>query len=660
MSKIFISYSFKPWGERESVMAVLIPLVKKCVENCKWTVVDPMVEMDPYSSGVKNKVELALLDSDALIAEGTLLMPNVMYECGHIHAQKKPLIYLIDKSAYSNLDYINYFKLIGVSSQNKTASDFGDLEYVEYQGDKLNEKKYQDELTEKLTNIFIAKFQPHLSVGSVMLNRSFNRLNRKLGKVLELNRGLPDKLNEQPFLAFLSGWINQLSYELLENENTFRLDIDYYEKCLSEFTESSRKDIYAIADLTDMAEPFWFMNPEPKHTKVAGRIFLLDIEWCFDRPMIQKYFELLASQAKDYPVFIGLKNHLNSLPSYNHFGFATYGMNCIIVKPNIVGRYVKTSSKKVNKERVMLQFVVDNHETAKHLTDYDYLKKKTIPFDNNQWANFENMVDALFKKYEIGKWKEPWNVAASERDNTYFDWYEGHIRAWIKDYNDLINRCLTAIFRIKATSMMTNKFKILEIGFGSGTLSKPLIEDKQINYFGIDPALRRWEIMLQKKFGQKWQDIKSKFISGRAWDNIPPEIATNAPYDLICGSLVLHDFYEDNEQAKKAFDDMLSYIEQSRLLSSKGAIVFADVFLGKDTPNRDSLIQSWKAYMGNIGKLSPLEIEKFESGNKEMFENLSENEIITISKKYNYVATFSISPERFHKSPFKILILEKM
>jgi SAM-dependent methyltransferase len=659
MSKIFISYSFKPIKEREEITNAIISIVKKAIKECKWEFCDPMDEIDSTNEGVKKKVEEAMRESDAIIAEGSLLIPNVMFECGFMKSQEKPILYLIDKSIHENNDYNHYFKLIDITKSNKISADFGDIEYYQYDGKRILETDYQSELFKELKKIIQTKFQSHMTIGRVMLNNSFNSLHDKLNKMIKINnQKVFIENDEQPFLAFLSGWVNQLSGELLHGENIFKLDIDYYERCLSEFTENSRKDILAIADLTDDAETFWQNYPDTKNTMVHERIFLFDVQKCFNLGEISKIFEILKSQAAHYDIKVGFKNFSLKIPPHNHFHNALHSMNCIIIKPNMVGRYI-ILNRQINKNRTMLQFVFDKHETNLHLNEYNTLSDKTIAFER-KWRDNNVMIEELFKKYEIGKWKKDWNVKAKERDDSYFEWYEGHIRAWIKDYDDLIKTAIQAVFRIKSKFNNNEKFNVLEIGFGSGILSKVLIEDEEIDYLGIDPALKKWEKLLNQNFGNRWVSIKDKFIEGAAWDPIPQTVMKNKPFNLICGSLVLHDFYEDDKSARKAFSNMLTFVDSKNMLKENGALIFADIFIGENTENKLDLINSWKKHLTDTGKFSTSDYNIFKDSNKEMFENLSEEEIKLIANSHSYDANFSVWAEKHSTdNPFKILTLEK-
>jgi SAM-dependent methyltransferase len=228
-------------------------------------------------------------------------------------------------------------------------------------------------------------------------------------------------------------------------------------------------------------------------------------------------------------------------------------------------------------------------------------------------------------------------------------------------YDHLIGRCsLSVVDQIDElmSESRTRKVKILEIGFGTGTLTSAILgkvdswTKGRIEYCGIDDAEDRMRAGLREHVTEK--DAVSLIpgtasISGN-W--LPAALVKKGPFDMIIGSLVLHDIVsgEPEEKARAFFSSCKRY------LRAGGKLVFADTFTSPDTDRRSWQEEGWLKAMQRSG-LASKHASYFLENNRDMIDTLN----VEILERICPEIGFTFDPKHVGPpwSPFHILTLEK-
>src|SRR4029079_7091899 len=99
-------------------------------------------------------------------------------------------------------------------------------------------------------------------------------------------------------------------------------------------------EIFAIADLSDETEEFWWRSDPLKATE---RIFLVSWKTFFVVNKLSELRKLLKEQSQYYTVRIG---DAEELPLNRVFGNATQGHHLLLIGPDLVGGYVERDGRK--------------------------------------------------------------------------------------------------------------------------------------------------------------------------------------------------------------------------------------------------------------------------------------------------------------------------
>ena len=98
---IFLSYSKTKSYDRD-LTTHLISEIRNCLTSRRWDVHDPLAEEGGDVEGIREKVSSHLYNSDALFADCTMAVPNVMFEIGFARALRYPIVFFVNRDAFSS------------------------------------------------------------------------------------------------------------------------------------------------------------------------------------------------------------------------------------------------------------------------------------------------------------------------------------------------------------------------------------------------------------------------------------------------------------------------------------------------------------------------------------------------------------------------------
>lgn len=455
------------------------------------------------------------------------------------------------------------------------------------------------------------------------------------------------------FKSLFKGWFAQLTSEIKEGgDQIFDIDSNYYANCLIEIETD---DVCAIADLTNPVENFWLENPNPNNTKVKERIFLLDWKVFFNNSKLEKYIRIFRTNRQLYDVRVG-HAPLRISSNLHHFE-NRIGSDLFIGKQHLVGGYISKNN------RTLLRMVRNERTYKEALSKYKNFREDSFEFKID-W-NVNDLRKAWLEHNKIGHWAN-WGEIVENRTIDYFENYDLHIRCWIPRYDDFIEGCFNLIRKhtLQLFRGSTHRLKILEIGFGTGALTKYILDwihqfDKpfegtpnSIYYCGMDPA--RNEMFANTNYQINSSDKDKYFFTGSAFDAIHEKVKHQAPFDIICASLVLHDL--NTEFPNINFPNQLKQF--SHLLKDGGRVIIADLFGTTDKIKHAERFKYWKDFLNS--NLSKDATEIFLNKNKDMVNCIKEETVKTLSEQHGFKAEFQNVPIGERISPFKYLILTKI
>lgn len=480
------------------------------------------------------------------------------------------------------------------------------------------------------------------------LFESYKDLTKTLLNIVE------PKFKEDHFLlAIINGVSNKISKDIqLGNKGVYFLDSDFYTEILNLISDNDI--IYAIADRQNNLEiNLWdSLSPEQK-TKVTERIFFIPWQTFFDNQKLEKEFNIYSEQIQHYPLRF---NHKPLIPYHNEFKDRN-GFDFFIVSPDILGYYVYPKNRKENQLKNYLKIINNQSEYKKALTEYNHWSKNSIVFDNKYTCG-DDLRTAWLNHNDFGKWT--WkNTKVEKRPQSYFTFYDIHIRCWIWLYNELTEQVIdTSKQFIKDQINHTPQIRILEIGFGTGSVTLPLLswindlnrrlrysEDMTIRFTGIDRAAKQMKDELKKKGWNDQSYFPHELLEGSAWRAVKNHSDTK--YNLIIASLVVHDITESNPT--KEFATFL--IDSKKHLSPEGVIVIADIFPKKGSDE----IAKWLNYMSEIGISKP-DIDEFKKYNPEMIDPIKLEDAIKIATNIGFIVDIHhLISEQSEECPFRVL-----
>jgi SAM-dependent methyltransferase len=621
--RIFFSYSKR--GIKKLILETALDEIKKAIDQRGWKSVDPMKRVSVNT--IDKKVMENLRSVDGMIVEASTTVPNVMFEIGVARALQYPIITLINEDMIKNADakLSVYFALIGKSANKPLPADLGELEYLKYSDDisgPAGKQKFRKDLDRLLDHLE----HTTLSLGARLCRRKQNELHFRSGIILES----PQFKQDHPILLFLSGWYGRLAENLQKTGGeVFEIDADYYPSCLAAFQRWGGGKVWAIADLSDPTERFWHEQPDPQQTSATERIFLLDWPIFFDRSTLSDIVHSLSRHFGSYLVKLG-----SVLPSERDLLPPLWPGNAddhlLIIEPDVVGGYSDRKGKKylrIEKNKALFNQAIQRYEA---------IAEKAIEIKKD-WSE-QQVRTAWLQKQGFGIWDKAWHdTRVAERPSDYCRYYDMHIRCWIPDYNELIAECVRAVQREILNLLVgsARKLTILEIGFGTGAVTRPILEwigilnapvdifsaPRVTGFYGVDSSQDMCQILIDRVKNLA-PDAHSLFLRGTAWSGLPYEIREKKPYDLIFGSLVLHDLL--GEDYTKGIKETFYFA--SELLRESGSLVFADPFMSNDSTKRPDQVKFWRNWAVRNG-LSEEHIEQFFEANREMVSTVSINQL---------------------------------
>ena len=208
-------------------------------------------------------------------------------------------------------------------------------------------------------------------------------------------------------------------------------------------------------------------------------------------------------------------------------------------------------------------------------------------------------------KYKVGKWKGAWTSATTidGRGESYFSFYDEHIRCWVPHYEQLLGLCSVYVSRevVSRSASKRDSLALLEIGYGTGALTSELVRwlgqyraisaaKMFMSYEGIDPSTE-----MQKRARSRILHHLDGRLDGRPVQLHGGEFPNamvkplDHPPDIIVGSLVLHDIWGNDWKANlpKLFEECANHLKDG------GALIFADVLFGAKRVKQRSYWHDW-------------------------------------------------------------------
>lgn len=646
--RVFFSYSLTKTCAPTLVRDVIARLQKKVTDK-NWEVVDPLKKPDIES--IRGKVDKSLWRSDAAIVEVTTNSPNIMVEVGFARALAYPCIFLVNKSVYSDPSLKEYFGFLKLDDRNPLSADLGDIEYLVYPA-STEDKNEWDQFEKKADSVFEV-FQELLSPEAILVKRAAKEILARSSKFVATHS------NTHPIIGFVGGRLSMLArgFDVL-GDNVFETDARHYSGSLAAYLSSEPSQslqVRAIADRSSDVETFW--GKKPDRLPVAERLFLVDWSVFFKREQFEKLHQLLQDETdKKYSVRLGVKSV--AMSGKHILGEKAIGQDLLLVEPDLVGGYVEDPPGNILRVEKNKDLYRDGAER------YEGIRKRTLKVQSGM------SVSALRREWlelnGIGRWDPDWGEPDS-RPNSYFDSYDQHIRCWIPDYENLIKHC--AVLTQAAISQRmreTNRpMHICEIGYGTGELSESLLSwMDNLNapveavhrppvistFLGIDSARRMQEFASRRFAGKKSSQVFD-VCTAPTWSRTVREYV---PFDMMCGSLVLHDMVADTNVVDKMVEVLGKF---APVMSRKGLLIFADVFFSDEANERALQLDKWKKYMRWMG-MSHEEIEVFFSNNPELIDTLTMSKIKAVEQKSKFDLIDLSAIPASESFPLRVLILQ--
>lgn len=651
MLKIFVSYPINKSNEPTHTKEI-ISQIKGAIRERGWHARESMEYKNVTS--IREKMYNELIEADAVIIDATSSDPNVMYEAGFCSALGIPTIILINRDTFDG-EYKErvkaYFDYVDLDKKKTTASGYGDIEYFEYSHKELENE--EGEFGFKL-GALLDKLAENgcLAYEAVQLRRESKKIFKLTGDFIQKYKWT------DPLLDFISAWF---TYQVKEFKNmgmnTFRADSYQYSEFLSIFKTFEERRVKAVANVSADEEKFWLYSPQPPAMPPCERIFLMDWKDFRNPELFNRLANTMTLHAGKYKVRFG---EVSILPGHNPLDKNAKEGQLLLMPPDLVGGYVDDDG------RTFLKVLKDEQVYHKAEEYYSRLVDKTIEVTSQQKPH--DIRELWLEKEGIGKWKPDWDEAKLPMD--YYENYDKNIRCWIPYYEKFIERCsfwvINEIERLNGSAR--RELEILEVGFGTGALTSALLEwidnlnrpfqkpghvDIPIKaYWGVDSS----GAMIEKLYSRcpELKDMADRFFRrGRFWEDLPPEIPNSKKFDVVCGSLVLHDILDENpgHRVKK-------FLRQcAGRLKPGGSVVFADVFWDNNPDDRKKQMANWKDAMRESG-MSLRDIDVFIKYNDEMINTVTEEQLNSAAELTGFLEPgieTGVNGDR--KYPFKVLVL---
>lgn len=654
-ARIFLSYSRRDGSGGTKLGHSLeraLQIVHETVEKRKWEIVDPM--RDRGVETIDEKVFSELTSCDALIAEATTSVPNVMFEIGIARALDLPIITLINHSALefteeNRGELENYLAFIGKSADAPLPADLGRLEFLPYH-DSITQPEESAEFEETLHTLLRKLSRSSLSPGARRLRKANRSL---LARATTLSNYLRD---DHPMLRFVGGWVRRLSSDLKSEGHSFEVEARYYTDCLQAFQnwEGRGKSVWAIADMEDQTEHFWNNNTSPLDTAVSERVFLLPWRSFFHARSLSEALEAVRPHGEKYRVLLGRTNSQEH--GMRHpLGEQAIGNHLLLIEPDLVGGYVRRGNSR------HFRVVRDTELFESGRVYYKSFSTRSVEVEPT-WSEVSARTNWIAKE-NIGAWSP--DFSSEGPPLSYFDLYDFHIRAWIPDYESFLLGCARSVQReiMRLFVGTTGTLNLLEIGFGTGHLTDQMLDwirslnrpfrlepkSKPVSsYWAVDKSKEMVDLC-RKRLGED-KDNRVFLERGTAFKYLPMTIVEHAPYDVIFGSLVFHDLAGPADNR-----DLVGVLERAKkVLAPCGRLVFADPFY--DHERRADQVEAWRSAMIR-GGLAETEVDRFLLANSDMTDAVSQEELRDAAEKVGFAETKFGHAGQDPKLPFRVATL---
>ena len=456
-----------------------------------------------------------------------------------------------------------------------------------------------------------------------------------------------------PLLGFMAGWINRVLDEFqIWKPTVVTVDGSYWKSCVRYLELDDH--VKAVSDTSGTIKEQQSIDfNAPITPNVKERIYLHDWVDFFDvNKVTQHVYEARPQAAENASVYLShapirlIENAIRPFDGYSgkleEFN-RVIGWNVFFMKQNIVGGFVWSEDSR----RILLHVRQDPGLWEVVVKNYERLRDLSIRI--NSETTSQEFLAKWLKKNDIGKWI--WGKApVHQRGASYSTKYDGHIRAWIPGYENLVDACADHVkyeiiqhIREMGRQRDREDARVLEIGFGTGALSFKLIEwigdfngpleaasrrmqgrriypGVRLRFSAVDSIGDDWIKLIERHEVDRLKkikiDIRKIFKRGTFGSDL--EDLPYPSYDIICSSLVLHDLVK--KPSKDEFTKFL--ITLGRLLRPGGRVVMGDVFTAGDEARR----LWWKDWMRD-NALTTEAIEKFFEYNDDMFNTFKKSDI---------------------------------
>jgi len=454
-------------------------------------------------------------------------------------------------------------------------------------------------------------------------------------------------------VTFFAGWLAQIEDELpTAASETLRASTRYYRGCLTSLHKwGSTKTALAVADLSDEIEQWWLTDDlsGSGQTDVYERIFLLNPVRVLAeeerRPQKEQHmsnaFAFLSREARRQPnpVYVsrpppaGTTHPLEANAAWDIIVFPPGSDNRV----GVVGGYVDVKADG-GRVRHVLHVSREPRVLDDATTYYGALRRRALRFDPT-WRDVSQLRTAWIKHYGIGVWKDCWE---DTRDDDYYD-----------HYDDLLALCAAQVqYEVLERVTEDPDVSLLEIGYGTGALSQRMMawvdeygavsSGADVEYRGLDSS----EVMRRLATERLRED--ERLLSG-TFPNAPHPSMLNDHFDIVFGSLVLHDIWGAN------YDSELEQLFKRCIKVEAATLVFADVFFGD---KRRDQVRYWQDRIGR-GGLDPAQVALFFARNEEMLARApSVDNIIEIANQNGFElrdVTYAVTSD----NPFGVMSLRR-
>jgi SAM-dependent methyltransferase len=670
--RVFLSYTTTKAPDPRATGGAIARARDVLTARFGWRPVDAM---DADILSVSGKVRGALLESDCIIADVTSSSPNVMFEVGFASALGYPVILLLNFEAFETERFREYFAVLGHNPARPVAADLGDLEYVTFPAATAPDaawRAFEDELARRLERV-----REHFTPEVLLLRRSVRRFQAEVLEFMQRHRP------SNPIVGFLAGRLHYSAAGLrAEGADVFLTLSQYYAEAMKAFAEADGDlaGVRALADLGQSAETIWTGRDDPLAVRIRERIFVVPTARFFDADEMERLAGLIQSQRQLHEVLVVQRERLADLAHPIEGGI---GHDLLLMEPDVVGGYVLRPLGARDAPHLYVVRSADVHRRAER----HYAAVRARAFPVRDVGSGADLVRAWLAHSQVGTWRAEWSAPVEHRPPGYFTGYDDNIRCWIPAYDEFIQQCADVVCHLLLERLRTTRepLRVLEIGCGTGALTEVLARwMEQLDaphrkvgrpsavqhLIAVDPAsrmLRATRERLRRSFADRTPPFVS-VESGRFPDS-PPRAASALRYDVICGSLVLHDLLappslvpappgraveEPHEAARRTLRKL------ARLLAPGGSLVFADILPEEHPARRARQLEAWRDWMREARGLSDDAVEAFLAANRDMAEAHSTEALYGVARACSADAVESTNEEARGAAaglPFRVVSL---